>query len=157
MQSETLSLKQRLKNNLFEINELYVELLEEIKKREQQLPVKRIIPLPIYRYPMFFGQGGLYCYNFREWREQQGMKRQLIDPDNNVITFVPLHQRVLVVAVDRPHDGEGAWTAYIGDVPGKSHRDEYLPVVKYGDKLSEAVARAVFSGYYAFVESQYIR
>ena len=52
-----------------------------------------------------------------------------------------LATHVLVVAKTRV---EGAWAAYIGDVPGVSHRFEWQLVEKQGTKLSERVARAIF-------------
>jgi hypothetical protein len=48
---------------------------------------------------------------------------------------------VLVVARTRV---ECAWAAYIGSVPGVNHRSEWQEVLRHGDKLPEAVARAVF-------------
>lgn len=52
-----------------------------------------------------------------------------------------LAQRVLAVAQTRI---EGAWSAYIDAVPGKRHDEESGAVLEHGQKLSEAVARAMF-------------
>lgn len=39
---------------------------------------------------------------------------------------------------------EGMWAAYIAAVPGICHRDEVDLVLDHGDKLPEAVARAMY-------------
>lgn len=38
----------------------------------------------------------------------------------------------------------GEWAAYIAAVPGRRHDMEYNHVLKYGTKLQEDVARALF-------------
>lgn len=61
--------------------------------------------------------------------------------------FVPtirrraLATRVLAVARTRV---EGAWSAYVDAVPGKSHEDEVEPVLQQGAKLAERIARVLF-------------
>ena len=52
-----------------------------------------------------------------------------------------LASRVLVVAVARV---EGSWSAYADAVPGEDHRAEADAVARHGDKVPEAVARALF-------------
>jgi hypothetical protein len=52
-----------------------------------------------------------------------------------------LHRCVLAVARSRI---ECAWAAYIANVPGYDHAAETEPVLDTGDKIPEAVARALF-------------
>lgn len=52
-----------------------------------------------------------------------------------------LHRCVLCVATTR---AEGLWSAYCGNVPGKNHDDEWGAIWRDGDKLPEAIARAIF-------------
>ena len=56
-------------------------------------------------------------------------------------TYCALHQFVICAATTRI---EGAWSAYCMNVPGCNHRLEYPEVLKYGDKLPEKVALALF-------------
>ncbi len=52
-----------------------------------------------------------------------------------------LHRCVLAAAQTRI---EGAWAAYIRDVPGMNHDNEFNNVLKEGDKLREDIARIMF-------------
>ena len=52
-----------------------------------------------------------------------------------------LDQHVLVVAVRRV---EGAWCAYIGNVPGDNYDEEVQLVKARGSKLPENLAKAMF-------------
>lgn len=52
-----------------------------------------------------------------------------------------LHQKVLVVAVKRI---PGEWCVYIKNVPGERHIDELGEVKKWGAKLNEDIALALF-------------
>lgn len=52
-----------------------------------------------------------------------------------------LHMNVLCVATTCV---EGTWRAYCAPVPGRRHSDEEEPVLQYGEKLSQDVARALF-------------
>jgi len=38
------------------------------------------------------------------------------------------------------------WAAYIGGVLGRNHDEEWEAVAKYGNKLPEHIARAIFPG-----------
>ena len=58
-----------------------------------------------------------------------------------MIRIRALSSRVLVVARTRV---ECAWCAYIDAVPGQNHRAEIGPVVGFGAKLDESVARVLF-------------
>ncbi len=64
--------------------------------------------------------------------------------------FVPLiltralSMRVLVVARTRV---ECAWAAYVDAVPGLDHRAEVEPVLNYGSKLDERLARILFPAF----------
>lgn len=58
-----------------------------------------------------------------------------------IVNWRALDRRVLVVAVKRV---EGAWCAYIGSVPGESHLREVQQVARYGSKLDERLAKAIF-------------
>ena len=64
-----------------------------------------------------------------------------------------LDSKVLAVAVQGGHPSE--WAAYIGAVPGVNHRAEYEEVYRHGTKLSEEVAKAIFSDF--ATEDQYYR
>ena len=52
-----------------------------------------------------------------------------------------LDRNVLAVATTRI---EGTWKAYISQVPGKSHADEFDEVLRSGTALPEQVARTLF-------------
>lgn len=52
-----------------------------------------------------------------------------------------LDRRVLVVATTRV---ECAWSAYCSAVPGINHTKEYDEVIRYGSRLDESLARALF-------------
>lgn len=52
-----------------------------------------------------------------------------------------LDRRVLVVARTRV---ECAWSAYCSAVPGINHSKEFDEVIRYGSKLDESLARALF-------------
>lgn len=58
------------------------------------------------------------------------------------VTWRALSRRVLVVARTRV---EGKWSAYCDAVPGICHEDETAEVLRTGTKLSESVARAMFT------------
>lgn len=58
-----------------------------------------------------------------------------------VVDWKALDSTVLVIAVERV---EGAWCAYIKGVPGESHEREIEIVKKWGNKLPENVALAIF-------------
>ena len=58
------------------------------------------------------------------------------------ITYRMLAHDVMVVAHVWPLVGD--FRAYIGAVPGKDHDNEIEPVLAYGAKVPEAIARAVF-------------
>ena len=62
----------------------------------------------------------------------------------HILRWTALASDVIAVAVARPHDGDGAWTAYIKAVPGKRHVDEYMDVVHWGDILPPKVAVSIF-------------
>ena len=56
--------------------------------------------------------------------------------------YKALSPRVLVVAsVD---DNVKEWAVYIDSVPGKNHKDEFVEVAKWGDKLPEQIAAVIF-------------
>ena len=61
-----------------------------------------------------------------------------------IINWRPLHQRVMVVAVDRSHEQPRLWCAYIKDCPGWKHTDELQDVAAYGNKLPREIAEAIF-------------
>ena len=52
-----------------------------------------------------------------------------------------LAMRVLCVAKTRL---PGHWAAYCGAVPGMKHEEEIEPVLRFGEKMPEEVARALF-------------
>ena len=60
---------------------------------------------------------------------------------SKIVDYRALHQKVLCVAVTRV---EGAWCAYIKNVPGGRHTDETADVKAHGDKLPENIALAIF-------------
>ena len=60
---------------------------------------------------------------------------------SEIVDYRALDRKVLCVAVKRV---EGAWCAYIGAVAGNSHKDELDQVKRYGAKLPEDIALAVF-------------
>lgn len=62
--------------------------------------------------------------------------------EKDIIGYLALDSKVLVVGVRRV-DG---WSAYIGSVPGRLHREEYMEVARSGTKLPEKVAMAIFPG-----------
>ena len=72
-----------------------------------------------------------------EWRPQVAVKC--------------LAHKVLAVANTRI---EGTWKAYISDVPGKNHDEEWKLVRSHGVTLQEDLAKAMFPG---FAEIPYIR
>ncbi|WP_294124225.1 hypothetical protein [Sphingomonas sp.] len=51
-----------------------------------------------------------------------------------------LTREVLIVATHTV----GGWKAYVGIVPGRSHKEEWPTVLSYGDTLAEDVARFLF-------------
>lgn len=63
------------------------------------------------------------------------------EPD---IQHYALGIRVLAVARTRV---EGTWAAYIDRVPGQDHHDERAEVLLHGSKLSEQIARVLFTTY----------
>ena len=63
--------------------------------------------------------------------------------ESTMMRYRALDSKVLAVAVKRV---EGAWCAYIGAVPGDNHGREVEQVFKWGSKLSEDVAKAIFPG-----------
>ena len=63
---------------------------------------------------------------------------QVFEP---LIRFRPLSARVLCVARTRV---ECSWAAYVDAVPGMSHCKETAPVLDYGAKLAEPLARILF-------------
>ena len=62
---------------------------------------------------------------------------------SEIIAIRALDINVLVVAVWRV---EGAWCAYIKNVPGFSHELEAEEVRKNGSKLAPKIAKAIFPG-----------
>jgi hypothetical protein len=58
-----------------------------------------------------------------------------------MIRYRALSSRVLVVARTRV---ECAWAAYCDAVPGQNHRAELEPVLDYGAKVDEPLARLLF-------------
>lgn len=60
---------------------------------------------------------------------------------SEIADWKALDRTVLVVAVKRI---PGEWCAYIKGVPGDSHERELADVKKWGNKLSEKVALAIF-------------
>ena len=58
-----------------------------------------------------------------------------------LVDYRALGTKILCVAVERV---EGAWCAYIKDVPGESHQDELQSVMRHGYKLPENIALEVF-------------
>ena len=61
--------------------------------------------------------------------------------ETGIADWRALDSRVLVVAVKRI---PGEWCAYIGAVPGESHTDEIQHVRRWGNKLPESIALAIF-------------
>ncbi len=53
-----------------------------------------------------------------------------------------------VIAVAQPRYG-GKWKAYIGAVPGNSHKDEWRQVSELGHLLDEKIAAAIFPDFAA--------
>lgn len=66
-------------------------------------------------------------------------------PKSKLIRYRALHSRVLAVFVPRI---EGAFSVYVTPVPGENHDEESRQLWQvHGSKLSERVARAIFSDY----------
>jgi len=57
------------------------------------------------------------------------------------VRYSALHMRVLTVATTRI---EGAWIAYIGNVPGMNHHNEFEEVLDWGISLREDIARILY-------------
>lgn len=55
--------------------------------------------------------------------------------------YLALDSKVLVVAME---GYAGDWVAYIGAVPGESHREEWVLVRDHGSKLPKEVAELLF-------------
>ena len=55
--------------------------------------------------------------------------------------YCALARMVLVVAKTRV---EGVWSAYCDTVPGQNHDNEYIEVLRTGDKIPEQIARVIF-------------
>jgi hypothetical protein len=54
----------------------------------------------------------------------------------------PLHYRVLCVAVVNVKEKE--WAAYVKDVPGEHHDDEWQDVAAIGNKLDQKIAEVIW-------------
>jgi len=65
-----------------------------------------------------------------------------LDTWQPTVIYKALSMRILCAATTRI---EGAWSAYIGVVPGMKHSQEFYDVLKYGDPLPYHVASALFS------------
>ena len=74
---------------------------------------------------------------FDEWRPQVAVRT--------------LAHKVLAVANTRV---EGTWKAYISDVPGKNHDEEWKLVRSHGVTLQEDLAKAMFPGFAAIPYTQ---
>ncbi len=63
-----------------------------------------------------------------------------------IVDYKALHHGVLAVATMNRQ--KGYWCAFIKAVPGDSYEREKETVVKFGGKISEKIALAIFPRFY---------